>query len=965
MRRFLILVLVFVAVFAVSCSKKKSHEEKGYVEEVSKEVSAEDGGTVESSDGKTSIEIPGGALENDTVITMRIFDAEGYKGTDGKDVVTKVVEFEPSGTKFKKPVIITMAAEEAVEGKTLTAAVFKEAENKWSYSESGAYALLQGKDAAGDPIMTTAAGDPIMLNAAGDPIMTNAAGDPIMMSAAGDPIMLASAGDPIMTSAAGDPIMNAAAGDPIMMTTGHFTAYTFIALEPREPVEIDDSDDTDGETDDDEPAETDDDEPVAETDDDEPADDTDTPENDEDLIPEPEPVYSEVICTGSRSCVNDSMNVEMSDDDNLGYTRDAAAKGTASFECPGVNDEFYGQDANYISRKSCVPQSFERLPKAAANADEEIYQEIKDNVTGLVWLYTGARGSFAAMSDLCSGLTYDGRTWRLPTPKEFLSIVDSDGGEVALRKLYFKELAQSSDEGAGSSFWTSEESLYFYNDGSIMTTDQGSENAVMCVSGDEYGKPGAYTSETVNGEEAIRDSSTKLLWQKSFVSGKNWKEALEYCENLEYAGYSDWRLPNKNELATLLDYSKIPSSEPGSEDPTGEYPEESDDGETSDEGETDDGDTSDDGDYPVTEHVIVSSFPGMTANVFVSSTPRISTGYSSEIQPWAVSMYEGRVDYVLSDEEGGEGPVRSVRGLSGTRFSVRCVRSDLTAAPADGIPECDEKIGYTPCKNGNTVWSPKMMLSSNTGVEESGDGTTWQEIAESCRRLTVNGKRQWRIPSIDELRTLVTADKLKTGGTCGVTTACIESSCYDQAACTLENEAAFESKLRDYGTLVSGDGEEGMWAIYTDYGALSEFFSANGVIARCVLDETLPDYEFPYTQDIEEDGHILWSQVSDDYMTFSEAAEYCSGLSEEGAENSWRVPAVDELRRLMLVDEFDTPNTKGKNTLFGDVESLWSSDDNPDNQDEPYMLFDFMFGYEYSVSTYTMARVRCVSGGEM
>ena len=204
MRRFLILVLVFTAIFAVSCSKKKSHEEKGYVEEVSKEVSADDGGTVESSDGKTSVEIPGGALESDTVITMRIYDSEGYKGTDDKDVVTKVVEFEPSGTKFKKPVIITMAAEEAVEGKTLTAAVFKEAENKWSYSESGAYAVLQGKDAAGDPIMTSAAGDPIMLNAAGDPIMQTAAGDPIMMSAAGDPIMLASAGDPIMTSAAGD-----------------------------------------------------------------------------------------------------------------------------------------------------------------------------------------------------------------------------------------------------------------------------------------------------------------------------------------------------------------------------------------------------------------------------------------------------------------------------------------------------------------------------------------------------------------------------------------------------------------------------------------------------------------------------------------------------------------------------------------------------------------------------------------
>ena len=956
MKRVFSLICVFLLIFAVvSCNKKKKEEKTlEFEEQVSKEISAEDGGTVESSDKKTSVEIPGGALDGDTTITMTIYDASEYSDEKGK-IVSKVVNFEPNGTIFKKPIVIKMSVEEGFENKIVAAAVYNETEGKWSYSENGERAVL-GRDEAGDPIMmgVSSAGDPIMLGVNSDGALT-AAGDPIMSSAAGDPIMLAAAGDPIMGAAAGDPIMNAAAGDPIMMTTGHFTEYTFIIIDPKEQKPSDDSDDTDDEEPvddgDSEPAETDDDEPVAETD-----DDTDTPESDEDTIPEPEPVYSEVICTGSRTCVNASaMNVEMSDDDNLAYTSDAAEKGTASFECPGVNDEFYGQDANYISRKSCVPQSFERLPKAAANADEEIYQEIKDNVTGLIWLYTGARGSFAAMSDLCSGLTYDGKTWRLPTPKEFLSIVDSDGTDVALRKLYFKELAQSSEEGGSSSFWTSEESLYFYNDGSLMTTDQGSENAVMCVSGDEYGQAGNYTSETVNGEEAIRDSSTKLLWQKSFVSEKTWKEALEYCENLEYAGYSDWRLPNKNELATLLDYSKMPISEPESEDPTGEDPEGSDDGETSD-----------DGDYPVTEHVIISSFPGMTANVFVSSTPRISTGYGAEVQPWAVSMYEGRVDYVLSDGgEGEEGPVRSVRGISGTRFSVRCVRSDLTAAPADGIPVCDEKIGYTPCKNGNTVWSPKMMLSSNTGVEQSGDGTTWQEIAESCRRLTVNGKRQWRIPSIDELRTLVADDKLKTGGTCGVTTACIDSSCYDETACTLDNEAAFESKLRDYGTLVSGDGEEGMWAIYTDYGALSEFFSANGVIARCVLDETLPDYEFPYTQDIEEDIHILWSQVSDNYMTFSAAAEYCSGLPEEGAENGWRVPTLDELRRLLLVEEFDTPNTKGKNTLFGDVESLWSSDENPDNQEEPYMLFNFMFGYEYSASEYVGARVRCVSGGEM
>jgi hypothetical protein len=38
----------------------------------------------------------------------------------------------------------------------------------------------------------------------------------------------------------------------------------------------------------------------------------------------------------------------------------------------------------------------------------------------------------------------------------------------------------------------------------------------------------------------------------------NWQEALEYAENLEYAGYDDWRLPNAKELQYIVDYSRAP-----------------------------------------------------------------------------------------------------------------------------------------------------------------------------------------------------------------------------------------------------------------------------------------------------------------------------------------------------------------------------------------------------------------------
>ncbi|WP_201353643.1 DUF1566 domain-containing protein [Hydrogenimonas urashimensis] len=52
----------------------------------------------------------------------------------------------------------------------------------------------------------------------------------------------------------------------------------------------------------------------------------------------------------------------------------------------------------------------------------------------------------------------------------------------------------------------------------------------------------------------VLDTRTNLMWQDdALVGGKTWKEAIDYCENLDLAGYTDWRLPNFNEYDSLID----------------------------------------------------------------------------------------------------------------------------------------------------------------------------------------------------------------------------------------------------------------------------------------------------------------------------------------------------------------------------------------------------------------------------
>ena len=60
-----------------------------------------------------------------------------------------------------------------------------------------------------------------------------------------------------------------------------------------------------------------------------------------------------------------------------------------------------------------------------------------------------------------------------------------------------------------------------------------------------------------------KDPDSKLTWSSLAIRNKVYDEAMEYCDELEEAGYSDWHLPTISELRTLI--QNCPVTEPGGE----------------------------------------------------------------------------------------------------------------------------------------------------------------------------------------------------------------------------------------------------------------------------------------------------------------------------------------------------------------------------------------------------------------
>ena len=194
----------------------------------------------------------------------------------------------------------------------------------------------------------------------------------------------------------------------------------------------------------------------------------------------------------------------------------------------------------------------------------------------------------------------------------------------------------------------------------------------------------------------------------------------------------------------------------------------------------------------------------------------------------------------------------------------RCIKDDSLPNPP--------AFPYTDSENG-LVWS---SLSKSYLYY-------WYDVSKYCKELVEGASNNWRVPSIDELKTLV---KNCPDGDCPV---------------SLTGEY---SVLGDVGTLWSSEIEDDSVHLLKFMTASDEsqsIYDYNSVKVRCVRGtdepETEPEIEFPF-----EIGDLIWSKVSNrEYYNVSDATGYCNSLNEDGyaGRTDWTLPSIENIVSLI------------------------------------------------------------------
>jgi len=212
----------------------------------------------------------------------------------------------------------------------------------------------------------------------------------------------------------------------------------------------------------------------------------------------------------------------------------------------------------------------------------------------------------------------------------------------------------------------------------------------------------------------------------------NWQGALDYvaCLNTNnYLGHNDWRLPNVNELASLVDRQQ----------------------------------------GNISSHLNTQGFNNVQNSRYWSST----TNAGSIMSTWCVSMDIGSVSG--NNDKAGDYYAWAVRDVQSGKFVALTPKTGQTTSYATGDDgDIQKGIAWPEPRltnpDGSTPISGTILLDKLTGLEWPQDGgtpifatctggaMTWQGALDYVACLNSNnylGHNDWRLPNINELVSLV------------------------------------------------------------------------------------------------------------------------------------------------------------------------------------------------------------------
>ncbi|MDX2434805.1 MAG: DUF1566 domain-containing protein, partial [Desulfobacterales bacterium] len=209
--------------------------------------------------------------------------------------------------------------------------------------------------------------------------------------------------------------------------------------------------------------------------------------------------------------------------------------------CPAPDEPFFGQDANYAIN----------LPNyeiKTINGDEVVI----DHITGLTWQRRddGIKRTWYEAMDYCDNLAVAGYSdWRRPTWKELQSMANYGYLDPVVNPATADFVYSAAPDDC---YWSATTLKACFRNNQITIGDKNEQNLVRAV----RGRTLEFGHFRDNGDGTVTDITTGLMWEQTETRAMTWEKALAFSEDLDLAGFRDWRLPTIRELSRLVDDSR-------------------------------------------------------------------------------------------------------------------------------------------------------------------------------------------------------------------------------------------------------------------------------------------------------------------------------------------------------------------------------------------------------------------------